>query len=133
MTRSMDTRDKIIPPERVPALVAGLRARSSALRIVTGHFDVLVPDHIRRLREIASGSSVLFVVILDPPEPLLPSRARTELVAALAMVDYVVPAGEEAARALLSHFHPTEIVREESADLLRASRLREHVQRRHQQ
>ena len=39
---------------------------------------------------------------------------------------------EQAARELLGHFHPGEIVREEAADLLRARRLSEHVQRRHQ-
>ena len=54
-------------------------------------------------------------------------------VAALGVIDYVVSAEEQAARELLSHFHPGEIVREESADLLRARRLSEHVQRRHQQ
>lgn len=32
----------------------------------------------------------LVVDIANPPEPLLPSRARAELVAALAIVDYVV-------------------------------------------
>ena len=73
------------------------------------------------------------VVVLDPPEPLLAGRARAELVAALGVVDYVVPAEEQAAGELLSHFLPSEIVREESADLLRARRLSEHVQRRHQQ
>jgi bifunctional ADP-heptose synthase (sugar kinase/adenylyltransferase) len=129
----MDTRDKIIPLDQVPELVAGLRARNSAVRIITGYFDVLVPEHIRRLREIADGDGVILVVIVDPPEPVLPGRARAELVAALAMVDYVIPAGEQAAQALLRHFHPAEIVREESADLLRARRLKEHVRRRNQQ
>ncbi len=129
----MDTRNKIIPPERAVSLARELHDNGAAVKVVTGHFDVLVPEHIRRLREIADGSGTLFALVLDPPEPLLSSRARAELVAALAMVDYVVPAAEEAARALLSHFHPGEIVREEPADLLRARRLREHVQRRHQQ
>jgi bifunctional ADP-heptose synthase (sugar kinase/adenylyltransferase) len=127
----MDTRHKIIEPERALALAQDLRAKG--VKIVTGYFDVIVAEHVRRLREIKIGSSTLIVVVLDPPEPLLAGRARAELVAALGVVDYVVPADERAARELLSHFTTTEIVREESADLLRACRLSEHVKRRHQQ
>lgn len=129
----MDTRNKIIPPDRAATLAGELRARGATLKVVTGYFDVLVADHIRRLREIADGSGAVFALVLDPPQPLLSSSARAELVAALGVIDYVVPAEEQAARELLSHFQPGEIVREEPADLLRASRLTEHVQRRHQQ
>jgi bifunctional ADP-heptose synthase (sugar kinase/adenylyltransferase) len=127
----MDTRHKIIEPQQALALVGDLRAQG--VKIVTGYFDVIVADHVRRLREIKNGSGTLVVVVLDPPEPLLAARARAELVAALGMVDYVVPADEQAAGELLSHFTRSEIVREESADLLRARRLSEHVKRRHQQ
>jgi bifunctional ADP-heptose synthase (sugar kinase/adenylyltransferase) len=125
----MDTRHKIIEPERAVALSGDLR--SGGVRVVTGYFDVIVAEHVRRLLEIKNGA--LLVVVLDPPDPVLPGRARAELVAALRMVDYVVLAGERAAEELLSHFCPGEIVREESADLLRFRRLSEHVQRRHQQ
>jgi len=127
----MDTRRKIIEPARARALAQERRAQG--VKIVTGYFDVIVAEHVRRLREIKNGSGTLIVVVLDPPEPLLAGRARSELVAALAVVDYVVPADEQAAQELLGHFTPSEIVREESADLLRARRLSEHVKRRHQQ
>jgi bifunctional ADP-heptose synthase (sugar kinase/adenylyltransferase) len=127
----MDTRQKIIEPQRALALVRDLRAKG--LKVVTGYFDVIVAEHVRRLREIKNGSGTLVVVVLDPPQPVLASRARAELVAALGMVDYVVPADEHAAGELLSHFTTSEIVREESADLLRAGHLSEHVKRRHQQ
>jgi bifunctional ADP-heptose synthase (sugar kinase/adenylyltransferase) len=129
----MDTRSKIITLEHAINIAKELQVKSLAMKVVTGHFDVLVADHIRRLREIANGAGALFVVILDPSQPLLPMRARAELVAGLTMVDYVVPVEEAAAEALLCHFTTGEIVREESADLLRARRLSEHVQRRHQQ
>ena len=129
----MDTRNKIIPPDRAAALAGELRDRGAAVRVVTGYFDVLVADHVRRLREIAGGSAAVFALVLDPPQPLLSRRARAELVAALSMINYVVPTEEQAARELLGHFHPGEVVREESADLLRARGLSEHVQRRHQQ
>ena len=128
----MDTRKKIIPPDRAAAIAGELRERGAAVRVVAGFFDVLVADHVRRLREIADGSGALFALVFNPPRPLLSSRARAELVAALGMIDYVVPVEEQAAQELLSRFHPGEIVREESADLLRARRLSEHVQRRHE-
>ena len=129
----MDTRNKIIPPDRAALLAGELRDRGAAVRVVTGYFDVLVADHVRRLREIAGESGAVFALVLDPPQPLLSRRARAELVAALSVINYVVPAEEHTARELLGQFHPGEIVREESADLLRARGLSEHVQRRHQQ
>src|ERR1700683_1883467 len=128
----MDTRDKIIDCERTAELVGELRGRRVALKVVLGYFDVLSAEHVRRLREIANGAGALFVAVLDPPAPLLDGRARAELVAALGVVDYVVLAGARPAQALLRPFNATEIVREESADLLRTRRLMEHVQHRHQ-
>jgi|SRR5579864_3709244 len=129
----MDTRNKIITPDRAAALAVELRATGAALKVVTGYFDVLVAGHVRRLREIADGAATLMVVVEDPPAPVLGARARAELVAALTVVDYVVPADKMALRELLRHFRADEIVEEESADLLRAQWLTEHVQRRHQQ
>jgi bifunctional ADP-heptose synthase (sugar kinase/adenylyltransferase) len=129
----MDTRTKIIEPERAAARLQELREQGRAVKVVTGYFDVLVAEHVARLREIGRTSGTLFVLVLDPPAPLLGTRARAELVAALAMVDYVVPAAEQAAAELLSRCAASEILREESADLLRAERLSQHVQRRHQQ
>jgi bifunctional ADP-heptose synthase (sugar kinase/adenylyltransferase) len=129
----MDTRTKIIEPERAAARLQELREQGRAVKVVTGYFDVLVADHVTRLREIGRTPGTVFVLVLDPPAPLLGTRARAELVAALAMVDYVVPAAEQAAAALLSRCAASEILREETADLLRAERLSQHVQRRHKQ
>lgn len=129
----MDTRHKIIGCEQAASIAAELRRQGAALKLVTGYFDVLVAEHVRRLREIAGDSAKLFVVVLDPPSALVAARPRAEMVAALAVVDYVIPAGEQACEQLLGRFAASEIVREESADLLRAERLSQHVQRRHQQ
>ena len=128
----MDTRTKIIEPERAAARLQELREQGRAVKVVTGYFDVLVAEHVARLREIGRTPGTLFVLVLDPPAPLLGARARAELVAALAMVDYVVPVAEQAAAELLSRCAASEILREETADLLRAERLSQHVQRRHQ-
>ncbi len=42
------------------------------------------------LRQHTAPDRRLVVEIANPPRPLLPARARAELVAALGMVDYVV-------------------------------------------
>jgi hypothetical protein len=47
-------------------------------------------DHARRLREFTTDEQLLIVVVTNPEHPLLPQRARAELVAALAGVHYVV-------------------------------------------
>lgn len=83
----MDTRSKIVdtlPPN---------------CEIVEGFFDPLLADHAEQLNSIEK-TRPLAVVIRDPEEPLLNSRARAELVAALKCVDYVVIGGTYAARAL---------------------------------
>jgi bifunctional ADP-heptose synthase (sugar kinase/adenylyltransferase) len=129
----MDTRAKIIDAQRAAALAQELRAKGTSLKLITGHFDVLIAEHVRRLREIHNGAGALFVMVIDPPAPVLAARARAELVAALAMVDYVVPAGVQAAQELLTQFSASEIIQEETADLLRAHRLAEHVQSRQQE
>jgi bifunctional ADP-heptose synthase (sugar kinase/adenylyltransferase) len=129
----MDTRTKIIEVQCAAERVRELRDRGGAVKVLTGYFDVLVAEHVERLREIGRTPGALFVIVVDPPAPLLGARARAELVAALAMVDYVVPATGQSAAELLCRFAASEIVREESADLLRTERLSQHVQRRHQQ
>lgn len=128
----MDTRTKIIATECAAARLQELRIRGAVAKVVTGYFDVLTAAHVKRLRELAGAADTVFVLVLDPPAPLLGTRARAELVAALAMVDYVVPVAEQAATELLGRFGASEIVREESADLLRAECLSQHVRRRHQ-
>jgi len=57
---------------------------------VAGHFDPLLAEHVRRLRQHAKPDQPLVVEITNPARPLLGQRARAELVAALGMVDYVV-------------------------------------------
>jgi glycerol-3-phosphate cytidylyltransferase-like family protein len=81
----LDTRKKIIGFEE--ALSIG---QQRPVRWVTGHFDPLLVDHTRRLREFVAEGHALIVVVTNPENPLLPQRARAELVAALAAVDFVV-------------------------------------------
>lgn len=125
----MDTRTKIVSLGKVVEIASRQR-----VRIVTGYFDPLLAAHAARLYEIrrAEPDTPLVVAILDPSSPVLNARARAELVAALAVVDYVmilnVARGEEA----LGRIPAAEVLREEDADRTRTRALAEHVHRRHQ-
>jgi bifunctional ADP-heptose synthase (sugar kinase/adenylyltransferase) len=125
----MDTRVKIIDLARAAGIAAGLRRDGAKLIVVAGYFDVITSGHVRRLAELAGGQP-LMLVVLDPPHPLLPARARGELAAALGVIDYVVLLdGADLAQAL-EQIQPHEVIREEIADRQRAQALIEHVHRR---
>jgi bifunctional ADP-heptose synthase (sugar kinase/adenylyltransferase) len=76
----VDTRTKIIDRERVPQGAGWF----------SGNFDPLLAEHARMLHEVKSPGDLLVVEITNPVRPLLAQRARAELVAGLADVDYVV-------------------------------------------
>jgi len=95
---------------------------------VWGHFDPLLAAHARRLGELASPGAVLIAAVSEPARPILPARARAELVAALAAVDYVVLPGDGA----LDGLEADAICREEAADERRTGDLMRHVQSRHE-
>jgi len=96
--------------------------------VVTGYFDPLLAEHARRLEGLRGPNETLLVVVRDPEHPLLPARARAELVAALRAVDLVVVAADvdELVRAL----QPDELVRGEAADEACRQELIRHVQNR---
>jgi bifunctional ADP-heptose synthase (sugar kinase/adenylyltransferase) len=79
----MDTRVKI-----VTKVEAARRAAEGAM-VVSGYFDPLLASHARRLTGLKGGAK-LIVAIEDPARPILPARARAELVAGLRSVDFVV-------------------------------------------
>jgi bifunctional ADP-heptose synthase (sugar kinase/adenylyltransferase) len=81
----LDTRKKIVTLEKALTIAA-----AEPVRWVTGHFDPLFAQHARRIREFIEPGYRLIVLVTNPAEPLLPQRARAELVAALAGVDFVV-------------------------------------------
>ena len=81
----MDTRSKILPHHEVREML-----QDKPAKWVTGYFDPLVAEHVRRLREFAKPGETLVIEIANPEAPLLSQRARAELVAALSIVDYVV-------------------------------------------
>ena len=77
----MDTRSKIITPEQARAL-----AESQPVVWFTAHFDPLLAEHTRRIRDHRRPGYLLIAVVTNPADPYLPQSARAELVAALKLV-----------------------------------------------
>jgi hypothetical protein len=125
----MDTRAKIIDLASATAIATSLQGQGARLKLVAGYFDVLTPDHVRRLRALSNGERII-AVVLDPPDPLLPPRARAELAASLSMIDYVLLLHGASLEQALEQIRPHEVVREEVADGQRSQALIEHVHRR---
>ena len=107
----MDTRGKIVTEAEATRL-----AKSGAT-VVSGYFDPLVAEHAVRLQGLKRAGSPLLVLIASPRDPILPARARAELVAGLAAVDYVAE--------LTSGLQPG--IRLEAEDSVRLARLIQHV------
>jgi bifunctional ADP-heptose synthase (sugar kinase/adenylyltransferase) len=117
----MDTRSKIL------TLAAALELRPP-LAIATGYFDVLRAGDARELARVRHHP--LLVVVLPLANEILSQCARTEMVAALRVVDYVVTADDGDVERLIDGLRPVEFVRLEAAEASRAAQLKEHVHRR---
>ena len=79
----MDTRTKIVDADQA-RVIAGQGAT-----VVSGYFDPLVASHAEELAALKKEDAPLLVLIATPADAILPTRARAELVAGLAVVDYV--------------------------------------------
>ena len=108
--------------------------RSGKLIVIIGYFDPLTAAHARRIIELRSelrrNTGRIAVIVTDPPDPILPQRARVELVAALHAVDYVVAAMHNTSAEIVARLQPDEVIQEEAADLRRTQELIAHVHRR---
>jgi D-beta-D-heptose 7-phosphate kinase/D-beta-D-heptose 1-phosphate adenosyltransferase len=89
---------KIISLEKAYSLVDDLKSAGRRVVFTNGCFDLLHPGHTRYLEEARKLGDVLIVVvnsdasvraIKGPGRPIFPAAERTELLAALAAVDYV--------------------------------------------
>ena len=117
----MDTRTKIINGDAASALIG-------QAVFVSGYFDPLLAAHATRLNALAERDGPVVVLLLDPPDPLLPAGARAELLAALAAVRSVVgPPGSQALIPALDG----ELIRFEEEDAAITRALIEHLHRRH--
>lgn len=95
----MNTREKILPLEKLGVVLADARRRYRRVVLANGCFDLLHAGHIRYLKGAKQEGDLLVVAVnSDTSErqlkgsgrPVLPAEARALLVAAVAAVDYVV-------------------------------------------
>jgi len=126
----LDTRKKILTATQAVDTVRRLRAEGRSVRLVTGWFDPLIAAHARRLEQLREGTARVMVIVTDPFRPILPARARAELVAALSVVDFVLLSEEERLEELLARLEATEVLRGEAADETLTRQLIHHVQTR---
>ncbi len=126
----MDTRNKILSWAEAKERLAAYQQEGIKVLLVTGYFDPLLAPHARDLADLARDAR-LIVLVLDPPEPILPNRARAELVAALRSVSYVVPFEGEQALPLNEALRVAECVRLEEQHLDYRRQFVDHVLRRH--
>jgi bifunctional ADP-heptose synthase (sugar kinase/adenylyltransferase) len=94
----VDTRTKIV------SAAEAVRIAASGAIVVTGYFDPLLAAHAERLAGLKREGLALMAAIADPENPILPTRARAELVAGLAVVDYVVESADGLAPGLTANF-----------------------------
>jgi rfaE bifunctional protein nucleotidyltransferase chain/domain len=111
----MNTREKILSHEELLRRREALRRQGRRIVLANGCFDLLHVGHIRYL-EGARGEGDFLVVAVNSDaserrlkgagRPLLPDRARAELVATLAAVDAVIIFDEPNVEALLEALRP---------------------------
>ena len=82
----MDTRTKIVSADKAAELA------QSGATVVSGYFDPLIASLAEELADLKRPEAPLLVLVRSSGNPILPARARAELVAALAVVDYVCDA-----------------------------------------
>ena len=108
--------------------------RTGKLTVIIGYFDPMTAAHARRIielrRELRRNTGQIAVIVTDPPDPIMPQRARAELVAALHAVDYVVAERHNTSAEIVARLQPDEVIQEEAADLRRTQELIAHVHRR---
>jgi len=104
------------------AIDAAARARAERRTIVftNGVFDLLHPGHVRYLREARALGDLLIVGINSdrsvrankgPGRPITPEAERAEILAALAVVDYVAVFDEDTPYRLISAVQPDVLVK----------------------
>ncbi len=97
------------------AELARQRADGRTVAFANGHFDLLHVGHVRYLTAAAAEAELLVVAINDddsverlkgPGRPIVPAEERAELLAALAVVDYVTVFAGDSPAPLLSELKP---------------------------
>ena len=115
MSRPRTAREKIVSRAAAAGTIRRLKSRGERVVFTSGCFDLLHRGHVRSLEQAKSLGRFLVVGINTDAtvrrlkgagRPLVPARARSEVVAALASVDLVVLFSEPTPRRLLGALRP---------------------------
>jgi D-beta-D-heptose 7-phosphate kinase/D-beta-D-heptose 1-phosphate adenosyltransferase len=113
---------KVIDPSQLDALLAEWRSRGVRVVFTNGCFDILHKGHVDYLRFARSKGDVLLVGVNDddsvkrlkgPERPVNPLEDRMEVLAALEMVDGVVPFPEDTPKEIIERVTPQILVKGE--------------------
>jgi rfaE bifunctional protein nucleotidyltransferase chain/domain len=113
-------KDKIIPRTAIPALINELRKRKKKIVFTNGCFDILHAGHVRYLQEARALGDCLVLglnsdqsirQIKDPARPLIIEQQRSEVLAALECIDYVVLFDEADPYRLIEEVRPDVLVK----------------------
>jgi rfaE bifunctional protein nucleotidyltransferase chain/domain len=106
--------------DEIGAIAALARASNQKIVFTNGCFDLLHRGHVHLLRTAQSYGDLLVVginsdesvkAIKGPSRPILPEEDRSELIAAMEMVDYVVLFDEPDPYQLISSVRPHVLVK----------------------
>jgi D-beta-D-heptose 7-phosphate kinase/D-beta-D-heptose 1-phosphate adenosyltransferase len=91
--------DKLKTLDELKGLVSEAKSSGKKIVFTNGCFDLLHPGHLYVLRQAKAAGDILIVglnsdrsvkALKGPARPVVPEKDRSELIAALEMVDYVI-------------------------------------------
>ncbi len=111
---------KILTEENLAATLDRLRLAGRRIAMTNGCFDLLHPGHVASLAEARKQGDCLLVAVNSdrsvrelkgPGRPVINEQGRTEMLAALACVDYVVVFDEASVAPLVERVQPDVLVK----------------------
>lgn len=111
---------KLVTREELVQAIRSERQHGRRIVFTNGFFDLLHSGHIRLLQEARGAGDCLVVAVNSdagtrrlkgPPRPILSERERTDLLAALPAVNYLVLFDEDTPEALLDLIRPDVLVK----------------------
>jgi rfaE bifunctional protein nucleotidyltransferase chain/domain len=111
---------KIVSLPEIREICEGLRSEGKRIVFSNGCFDIMHPGHIHSLKQARDAGDVLVVGMNDDESvrglkgqgrPILPQEQRSEILASLFFVDYVVLFGEPTPYELVKAVQPDVLVK----------------------
>ena len=111
---------KVLILENLPAVLQRLRLAGKRIVMTNGCFDLLHPGHVASLQEARKQGDCLLVAINSdrsvreikgPGRPVIDAQGRSETLAALACVDYVIVFDEPSVAGLVERVQPDVLVK----------------------